>query len=179
MRQRILSCLIVVAVALLAGCETTPVDDDTEHPVITISEVTRGGIETLTSTDEDAVFRSPEPCPDGVQLVGTLWQVDGFPIELLVSASDPSGIEWLRVNSKAAEFSAPSDSAVRVGTRTVAGTEVRFARRDYPADDPRSPAVFSITVDAASDDAVVDIEGGASDSLGNDGYTFVIQAGTN
>ncbi len=178
MRTRTPPILILAGAIVVAGCETMPVADDTEHPVITISQVERGDIRPIVSTGEEFVFDSPSVCADGEQLIGTVWEVEGFPIDLLVSAADPSGIEWLRVNSEAAEFSAPSESAVRVGARTVAGTEIRFARRDYPADDPRSPAVFSITVDAPSSDTVVDIEGGASDSLGNDGYTFVIQVGT-
>lgn len=170
---------MALAVCTLSGCETMPVDGDVEHPLVTISQVDRGNVEVVMSTDDDFVIQGSALCDDGENLFGSIWEVDGFPIELLISAADPSGIDWLRIHTQTGEFTAPTDSSVRIGTRSVPGSDVRFARRDYPADDPRSPQVFSVTVDAPSDDVVVDIEGGASDPLGNDGYTLVIHFGTN
>ena len=171
--------IAILSLMVISGCETMPVEGDSEHPTITISQVSRGEITPILSSADDHVFESPDLCPGNRQIIGTVWQVDGFPVELLVSAADPSGILWLRVNSEAGQFIAPPDSSVRVGSRSIAGTDISFARRDYPEDDPRSPAVYSVTLNPKAGESVVDIEGGASDMPGNDGYTLVLSIGTN
>jgi len=170
------SLIQLAGIALLTACAVTPDDDDSINPEITISQMKRGSIVPILKTDGSDIFDSPDVCPDGQALVGWVWQVDSWPVELLVSASDRGGIEWLRVHTTRGEFSSPEPPSVVISRSRP---PIEAARAGYPASDPRSPRVFSVKVSPRPGETVVDIEGGASDTNGNDVYTVVMQVGTN
>ena len=172
--------LILLACCLAAaGCERTPVEGDAVDPVLTLSQVERGDISLVISTDGSVTIDAPDQCDDGHIIIGSVWQVDGFPVRLMVSGTDAGGVEWLRLHSQAGSFSDPDPASVRVGERTVGTTTIRYARASYPADDPRSPRFFAVTLTPDPGETIVDVEGGVSDTAGRDVYTWVVSIGTN
>jgi len=114
-----------------------------------------------------------------VQLVGTFWEISSFPVRIIISGADSSGIAWLRLSAAHGVLSAPDPATTSLSSITVGGTEYSVAQTYYPADDPRTPRVISVNVTPNPGSAVVDLEGGARDYSGNTQYTFVMHVGTN
>ncbi len=170
---------LILMAGALTSCETTPDPADTTGPTITLSQVSPGEVEVFESTDPEVVIDSPEPCSDGRLLIGTFRQVSGFPIDVLVTGADDSGVEWLRLNARKGVLSSADPPSVSVTTVTVSGVEVGRARADYSASDPRTARLFTVTVTPRPGETIVELEGGAADFNGNDVYTFTTQVGTN
>lgn len=170
---------LVAMSVLLGGCSVTPDPGERTGPTVTMSEVRRGAVPVMASTDDEVPIQAPDPCPDGTLLIGSFWQVESFPIEILVSGSDSSGIEWLRVATDNGILSAQDPATVTISTVPASGVDYQVARADYPADDPRSPRLFRVTVSPRDGAAVVDLEAGAADFSGNTSYTWLTHTGDN
>ena len=177
-RFKILVCAVFVSVGLLSGCSVMPVATDTEGPEITMSQVSRGEVVVFESTGGSVTVPAPDVCPGGTLLLGWVHQVDQFPVEVLISAADRSGIKWLRLNTADGVLSSPDPATVSITTRTVGGTEYSIAQRYYPDSDPRSAQLFTVKVEPRPGGNIASIEGGAMDFNDNQTYTFVIPLGT-
>lgn len=170
-------CLLLTCI-FIAACTVTPREGDVEGPTISISQLSRGEVTPIFGTDPSRIYESPDPCPNGVTIVGTVWQIDRWPLQLLVSGADRDGVRWLRVNSERGRFRDPDPPTTDIRSRTVTGREFSVAWGDYAAETPTTPRVYTVWLEPEAGETVVDIEGGAADYLGNDVYTLVLDIGT-
>lgn len=170
--------LYVLCCFLATACTVSPREGDPEGPTITISQMTRGDVTAILSTDPSMVFDAPDVCPSGIVIVGTAWQVDGWPVQLLVSASDRDGVRWLRVNSERGQLRNAEPATTEIRSLSVAGRDFSQSWGDYAGDAPTTPRLYSVSLEPKPGESVVDIEGGAEDFLGNDVYTLVLDIGT-
>ena len=166
------------AIVVLPGCEVTPDPADDQGPQITMTSIVRGSTEVFESSDPEAVVYEAPVCPNGTAILGTVHDVPGFPIEVLISGADRSGVKWLRLSADGGVLSAPDPASVRVYTRTVAGNEISVAEVYYPDDEPETPRAFSVTVNPEPGSGIVKLEGGARDYNDNVQYTLLINVGT-
>ena len=164
---------------LLTGCSVMPVASDTDGPNIRLTQISRGEVIVFDSTDGSVTVPAPDVCPSGTLLLGWVHQVDQFPVEVLISATDRSGVKWLRLNSADGILSSPDPATVSITTRSVGGTEYYIAQQYYPDTDPRSARFFKVRVEPRPGNSIASIEGGAMDFNDNQTYTFVIPMGTN
>ncbi len=168
-----------VVLLLVIGCTVSPREGDTDGPTITISRMTPGQVTPILSNDPSLVFDAPDPCPSGTVIIGTAWQIESWPVQLLVSASDRDGVRWLRIHSERGQLRDPEPASTLIRSRTVAGTELSVSWGDYAGGTPTTPRLYSVWLEPKTGEDVVDIEGGAEDFLGNDVYTLVLDIGTN
>ena len=170
-------CALLLCLAFTA-CTVTPREGDVEGPTITISELSRGPVTPILSNDLSHVYASPDPCPNGVTIIGTAWQIDRWPLQLLVSGADRDGVRWLRVNSERGRFRDADPASTDIRSRSVGGRDFSVVRGDYAAETPTTPRLYTVWLEPKAGEDVVDIEGGAEDFLGNDVYTLVLDIGT-
>lgn len=162
---------------VLSACRGVPEPENTEAPEINLSQVGRGVVEVFESTHPDVRATMPAVfCPGGRTLPRHAWEVAAFPIEVLVSASDPTGVEWLRLGSEGGILSAAQPSSVILGRG--AGGEVYSAEMTNPASERLTVRSFRVSLDLQPGAKLVLLEGEARDYGGKIHRAPAVSVGT-
>ena len=168
----------LVFIAMLTACAVSPREGNSGNPTIAVSEIGHGETHLILSTESGFVYEAPDVCPSGISIIGWAWQIDRWPIQLLVSGSDLDGIRLLRVDSERGLFRDPDPSSISTRTWSVGGRAIEEVRGDFAGAEPRTPRFYTVWLEPKPGETVVDIEGGAEDYNGNDVYTIVLEIGT-
>ena len=102
----------LVFIAMLTACAVSPREGNSGNPTIAVSEIGHGETHLILSTESGFVYEAPDVCPSGISIIGWAWQIDRWPIQLLVSGSDLDGIRLLRVDSERGLFRDPDPWSV-------------------------------------------------------------------